>query len=214
MRFVLFAVSTPFASELVESARRAGLDPVAVTNRPGLESPAEVGDPLDADSLPAELLELPFAVCQTQPRHRHAAMADGRSRGFSTALTLVDPTSIVAASAVIGPGTYVGTGSVVAAGARLGAGSLVNRSCSIGHHSVLEDYACTGPGIVVAGSCRIERGAFIGVGAVLAPEVRIGAGALVGAGAVVIRDVAAGEVVAGNPARVLRVDPTLLLPEE
>jgi sugar O-acyltransferase (sialic acid O-acetyltransferase NeuD family) len=214
VRLVLFAVSTPFASELMESARRAGLDPIAVTNRPDIKAPAEVGNPLDADSLPGELLELPFIVCQAQPRHRHAAMADARTRGLSKASTLVDPTAIVAATAVIKPGVYVGAGSVVAAGARLGAGSLVNRSCSIGHHSVLEDYACTGPGIVVAGSCRVERGAFIGAGAVLAPEVRIGAGALVGAGAVVIRDVAPGEVVAGNPARVLRVDPTLAVPKD
>lgn len=47
----------------------------------------------------------------------------------------------------------------------------------------------------------VERGATIGAGAVLLPGVRIGAGAMVGAGAVVTRDVAAGDTVAGNPAR-------------
>jgi acetyltransferase-like isoleucine patch superfamily enzyme len=49
----------------------------------------------------------------------------------------------------------------------------------------------------------VERGAALGSGAVVLGGVRIGAGALVGAGAVVTRDVAAGETVAGVPARLL-----------
>jgi acetyltransferase-like isoleucine patch superfamily enzyme len=49
----------------------------------------------------------------------------------------------------------------------------------------------------------VERGASIGSGAIIMGGVRVGAGALVGAGAVVVKDVAPGEVVVGNPARVL-----------
>jgi UDP-2-acetamido-3-amino-2,3-dideoxy-glucuronate N-acetyltransferase len=47
----------------------------------------------------------------------------------------------------------------------------------------------------------VERRAAIGSGAVVLGGLRIGAGALVGAGAVVTRDVAAGSIVSGNPAR-------------
>jgi UDP-2-acetamido-3-amino-2,3-dideoxy-glucuronate N-acetyltransferase len=52
---------------------------------------------------------------------------------------------------------------------------------------------------------RVCRGASIGSGAVILAGVTIGAGALVGAGAVVTRDVAPGTVVAGCPARFLRM---------
>jgi UDP-2-acetamido-3-amino-2,3-dideoxy-glucuronate N-acetyltransferase len=51
----------------------------------------------------------------------------------------------------------------------------------------------------------VERRAAIGSGAVILGGIRIGEAALVGAGAVVTRDVAAGQVVAGTPARVLAV---------
>jgi acetyltransferase-like isoleucine patch superfamily enzyme len=51
---------------------------------------------------------------------------------------------------------------------------------------------------------RVCKGASIGSAAVILGGVTIGAGALVGAGAVVTKDVAAGTVVAGCPARFLR----------
>jgi len=48
----------------------------------------------------------------------------------------------------------------------------------------------------------VEEGASIGAGAVICPGVIIGARATVGAGAVVTRDVSAGTLVVGNPAKV------------
>jgi UDP-2-acetamido-3-amino-2,3-dideoxy-glucuronate N-acetyltransferase len=52
----------------------------------------------------------------------------------------------------------------------------------------------------------VERGASLGSGCVVLGGIRVGAGALVGAGAVVTRDVGAGEVVAGIPARALAAE--------
>jgi acetyltransferase-like isoleucine patch superfamily enzyme len=51
---------------------------------------------------------------------------------------------------------------------------------------------------------RVKRGASIGSGATLLCGVTVGEDAIVGAGSVVIRDVPAGSIVAGNPARILR----------
>ena len=51
----------------------------------------------------------------------------------------------------------------------------------------------------------VKRGASVGTGAVLLSGVTVGEGAVVGAGSVVTRDVPPVAVVAGNPARVLRM---------
>jgi len=50
----------------------------------------------------------------------------------------------------------------------------------------------------------VKKGASIGSGATILCNVTIGERAIVGAGAVVTRDVPAGAIVAGNPARVRR----------
>ena len=59
------------------------------------------------------------------------------------------------------------------------------------------DWACV--------STLVKRGASIGSGATLLCGVTVGENAVVGAGSVVTRDVPAGAVVAGNPARVLKL---------
>jgi acetyltransferase-like isoleucine patch superfamily enzyme len=59
------------------------------------------------------------------------------------------------------------------------------------------------PNVNRFGRITVRRRAFIGARAILMPGVTIGERAIVGAGAVVTKDVPAGMVVAGVPARVL-----------
>lgn len=51
---------------------------------------------------------------------------------------------------------------------------------------------------------KVCKGATIGAGCVVLPGVTIGEGAFVGAGSVVTKDVPAGELWLGNPARFYR----------
>jgi acetyltransferase-like isoleucine patch superfamily enzyme len=126
----------------------------------------------------------------------------------------------------IGDRTRIGTFVEVQRGAEIGAACKIQSHTFICDGVKIEDGVFVGHGVMFVNDRRpratdeagqlqseadwellhtvIERGASIGSGATILGGVRIGEQALVGAGAVVTRDVAAGETVAGNPARPLR----------
>ena len=115
--------------------------------------------------------------------------------------TIVHPRATLAASARVGRGTAILAGSVICPEAEVGNHVIVLQNTTVNHHTKVGDFTTLSAGITILGFIEIGRNAFIGGGATLAPNVKIGEGTLVGAGSVVIRDLAAGRVYAGNPAR-------------
>jgi UDP-2-acetamido-3-amino-2,3-dideoxy-glucuronate N-acetyltransferase len=122
----------------------------------------------------------------------------------------------------IGDGTRIGPFVEIQRGARIGARCKVQSHSFICDGVTIEDEVFVGHGVMfvndkypratVDGRLQgeqdwqlletvIGRGATLGSGAVILGGVHVGAGAIVGAGAVVTRDVVAGEVVVGSPAR-------------
>ena len=200
---VLFAIGSPIVAEYAETCRRLGVTiAAAVRNRPGpvfFRDERVVADAADLAPVSGWSCFCPLFT----PRNRFIATAEATELGWSFAGALIDPTAVVASSAVIGPGGYVNAGCVLGAELTLRENVLVNRAAAIGHHVEIGAFASVGPGVVVGGLVTIGTGAMLGAGAVILPRVNVGAHAVVGAGAVVVRDVPAHGKVIGNPARIV-----------
>lgn len=94
------------------------------------------------------------------------------------------------------------------AGITIGASTIIAGNCYIGggryYHDRLQP-AIMDQGVYSRGETVIGEKSWIGAGAVILDGVKIGRGAIVGAGSVVTRDIPDYAVVAGVPAKLLRI---------
>jgi sugar O-acyltransferase (sialic acid O-acetyltransferase NeuD family) len=118
-------------------------------------------------------------------------------------ITLIHPSAAVSCRAAIGNGSCIGPGCAVSGQVEIGAHAWLGSHVVIGHDCVLGAGVTVAPSATLAGGVTLGAQAYVGTGAMLRPGITVGEGALIGMGAVVLRDVPAGTVVVGNPARPL-----------
>jgi acetyltransferase EpsM len=112
------------------------------------------------------------------------------------------------------PSNHIGIGTVMMAvvvinpDVRIGRHCILNTGVCVDHECRIEDYVHLSPNATLCGNVQVGEGSHIGAGAVVIHGIRIGKWATVGAGAVVIKDVPDFAVVVGNPAKILRVNPS------
>ena len=110
--------------------------------------------------------------------------------------------AVIMMGAVINIGAVIGPGTMIDMGAILGGRATVGKNCHIGAGAVLA-------GVIEPASATpviVEDGVLVGANAVVIEGVHVGKGAVVAAGAVVIEDVPENAVVAGCPARVIKMN--------
>lgn len=127
----------------------------------------------------------------------------------------------------IGDDVKIGTFVEIQKGARIGSRCKISSHTFICEGVILEDEVFVGHNVTFINdlyprstnesgelqteadwrcvSTHVERGASIGSGVTLLCGITVGSKSVIGAGSVVTRDVPPGAIVAGNPARVLRM---------
>jgi maltose O-acetyltransferase len=114
----------------------------------------------------------------------------------------IDPDTLRARGVRLGSNVYIGRGTTLDGGLPwlISVGDDTTISARV---EVLVHDASTRRhiGYSIVAPVAIGRRVYVGAGAIILPGVTIGDGAIIGAGSVVTRDVAAGTVAAGNPAR-------------
>ncbi len=125
----------------------------------------------------------------------------------------IEPGSIIREKVEIGEGAVIMMGAVINIGAMVGRGTMIDMGAVLGGRAIVGEHCHIGAGAVLAGVVEpasatpvvIEDGVMIGANAVVIEGVRVGRNAVVAAGAVVIEDVPENAVVAGSPARVVKM---------
>jgi acetyltransferase-like isoleucine patch superfamily enzyme len=108
----------------------------------------------------------------------------------------------------VGAYTFIGRGTEIDASdsVSIGAHVLIAPGVFItDHEHVIDNRAPIGEQGCAASAVVIGDGAWLGARSIVLPGVRVGRGAVVGAGAVVTRSVPDWAIVAGVPARILKV---------
>ena len=125
----------------------------------------------------------------------------------------IEPGAIIREKVDIGENAVIMMGAILNIGAVVGKGTMIDMGAVLGGRATVGDRCHIGAGAVLAGVVEpasatpviVEDDVLVGANAVVIEGVRIGAGAVVAAGAVVTEDVPPNAVVAGTPARIVKM---------
>lgn len=125
----------------------------------------------------------------------------------------VEPGAVIREQVTIGKNAVIMMGAILNIGAVVGEGTMIDMGVILGGRATVGAHCHIGAGTVLAGVVEpasatpvvVEDHVFIGANAVVIEGVHVGKNAVIAAGAVVIGDVPDNAVVAGVPARIIKI---------
>lgn len=104
----------------------------------------------------------------------------------------------------IGEGCIICAGNMITTNIEIGDFVILNLGCTVGHDTVIKDYAAFMPSCNISGEVLIEEGVYCGTGVKIINQTSIGEYATIGAGAVITKPIPSRCVAVGVPAKVVK----------
>ncbi len=164
---------------------------------------AELGPVLEQNK--ANITDL---VVESDRRNSGVPLLD--TKGISAR---IEPGSIIREKVEIGEGAVIMMGAILNIGAIVGPGTMIDMGAVLGGRATVGAHCHIGAGAVLAGVVEpasatpviVEDNVLVGANAVVIEGIRVGKNAVVAAGAMVVEDVPENAVVAGCPARIVKM---------
>ena len=121
-------------------------------------------------------------------------------------LNIINKFSIIDKTSTIGKGLQIEPGAIIQGNSKVGNYCIINTNATVDHGTVIGNGCHVMTGAAIAGRVSIGDFVTIGTNATILPDIKIAEGAYIGAGSVVVKNVKKNEVVAGNPARKIRLN--------
>ncbi|WP_373542539.1 acetyltransferase [Chamaesiphon sp.] len=118
-------------------------------------------------------------------------------------ITVIHPFAWVHPEVPLGAGTIVCAGAIVQPSAIIGAHVILNTKASVDHDCIVGDYVHIAVAHL-AGGASVDEGVFLALGSTVLPGLNVGAWAHLGAGAVATKNIPAGCIAVGSPARTIK----------
>lgn len=143
-----------------------------------------------------------FVIANGEPSVRAVLYDKVKAAGYPLA-TLAGTRCDVSPSACLGEGVVL-FNCCLYPDVRIGDNVMIVSWVPVGHDTIIGSHSFINSMTFIGGYAHIGERVYVAPGALLRDRISVGDDAIVGMGAVVVRNVAAGAVVVGNPAKEIR----------
>jgi len=164
-----------------------------------------IGKVNELDKFIANDLSISIFVPIGDNRQRSRLLREFEAKGYLTP-SFISKNTVLHESVDIGKAVYILSGTNIMPLSTIGDFTMISSGVNIAHHNIIGTACFFSQGCNIGASINIGDNVFFGIASTITTGVKnISANSLIGSGTVVLKNVNEGEVVVGNPGRVLRV---------
>lgn len=120
--------------------------------------------------------------------------------------TIIHPTVLIGDPnyVKIGKGCIICASNIITTNIKIGDFVILNLACTVGHDTIIGNYAAFMPTCNISGEVKINDGVYCGTGVKIINQIEIGENSVIGAGAVVTSSQPDNCTIVGVPAKVIK----------